>query len=341
MQLLLDKGAAVDAVLKDSHTALIIAAQQGHEAVVKLLLDKGAAVDAVLWDGHTALIIAAQQGHEAVAKLLLDKGAAVDVVSKLLGDTALILAAQNGHEAVAALLLDKGAVVDAATKDSAAAARLEDLNDGCPGGGRVDSADVGRAGGPRGGAARQGRGGRQGTQGRPYRADRRRAEGHAAVAKVLDDKGAALRTSAVKQRLCGVECGDGRVAQSMRIAARRPACSSAGVMLSCCCSCCIVLQVFLSGVAHAITGGAATRWGRRVSDVDFRAGRFASAARAFFLRVVTLVTTFSGLSSNYITRRLWILIVKRTSKITRKTNLRASSRFRRYVVQAGRGVLRL
>ena len=47
-KLLLDKGAAVDAVLKDGHTALIIAAQQGHEAVVKLLLDKGAAVDAVL-----------------------------------------------------------------------------------------------------------------------------------------------------------------------------------------------------------------------------------------------------------------------------------------------------
>ena len=56
------------------------AAQKGHEAVVQLLLDKGAAVDAVLKDGHTALIIAAQQGHEAVVKLLLDKGAAVDAV---------------------------------------------------------------------------------------------------------------------------------------------------------------------------------------------------------------------------------------------------------------------
>ena len=66
--LLLDKGAVVDAATKDGATArrgsristtacpggeygwtaLMWAAQEGHEAVVKLLLDKGAAVDAVL-----------------------------------------------------------------------------------------------------------------------------------------------------------------------------------------------------------------------------------------------------------------------------------------------------
>ena len=49
--------------------------------MAKLLLDKGAAVDVVSkLLGDTALILAAQNGHEAVAALLLDKGAAVDAV---------------------------------------------------------------------------------------------------------------------------------------------------------------------------------------------------------------------------------------------------------------------
>ena len=54
-KLLLDKGAAVDAVKKDGWTALMWAANKGHAAVARLLLDKGAAVDAAEEDGSTAL----------------------------------------------------------------------------------------------------------------------------------------------------------------------------------------------------------------------------------------------------------------------------------------------
>jgi len=153
-----------------------------------------------------------------VAKLLLDKGAAVDVVSKLLGDTALILAAQNGHEAVAALLLDKGAVVDAATKDGATARRGSRISTtACPGGEYGWTALMW--------AAQEGHEAvvklllDKGAAVDKALKDGHTAliiaaqKGHAAVAKVLLDKGAALRTShAVKQRLCSVECGDGRVA---------------------------------------------------------------------------------------------------------------------------------
>ena len=54
-KLLLDKGAAVDVVSKLlGDTALILAAQNGHEAVAALLLDKGAVVDAATKDGATA-----------------------------------------------------------------------------------------------------------------------------------------------------------------------------------------------------------------------------------------------------------------------------------------------
>ena len=70
MRLLLEKGADVKATDRDGRTALIWAAQDGHEAVVRLLLEKGADVEAKDRDGRTALIWAAQGGHEAVVRLL-------------------------------------------------------------------------------------------------------------------------------------------------------------------------------------------------------------------------------------------------------------------------------
>ena len=265
-----------------------------------------------------------------MAKLLLDKGAAVDVVSKLLGDTALILAAQNGHEAVAALLLDKGAVVDAATKDGATARRGSRISTtACPGGEYGWTALMW--------AAQEGHEAvvklllDKGAAVDKALKDGHTAliiaaqKGHAAVAKVLLDKGAALRTShAVKQRLCSVECGDGRVAAvDEDCRARRPtACSSAGVMLSCCCSCCIVLQFFLSACRPRVCGRVwRTRCrrrgalGRRVSDawIFFACGPFLPALHVRFFPTRGNFGNhifFWGLGSNYITRRLWILIVE-------------------------------
>ena len=296
-----------------------------------------------------------------MAKLLLDKGAAVDVVSKLLGDTALILAAQNGHEAVAALLLDKGAVVDAATKDGATARRGSRISTtACPGGEYGWTALMW--------AAQEGHEAvvklllDKGAAVDKALKDGHTAliiaaqKGHAAVAKVLLDKGAALRTShAVKQRLCSVECGDGRVAAvDEDCRARRPtACSSAGVMLSCCCSCCIVLQFFLSACRPRVCGRVwRTRCrrrgalGRRVSDawIFFACGPFLPALHVrFSLRVVTLVTTFF-LGS-------WFQLYHKKALDSDSGNVPPKSPgrlpcaplldFRRYVVQAGRGVLRL
>jgi len=75
---LLDSG-KVDEDSKDrcDRTALSLAAQKGHEAVVKLLLDSGKVdVDSKDSDGLTPLWWAAQNGHEAVVKLLLDSGKA-------------------------------------------------------------------------------------------------------------------------------------------------------------------------------------------------------------------------------------------------------------------------
>ena len=103
VQLLLDKGADVEAKSNSSLTALICAAEEGHKSVVQLLLDKGTDVKAEDNDSWTALICAAEEGHEAIVQLLLDKGA--DVTAKdNTGSTALMLAAKRGHEAVVQLL---------------------------------------------------------------------------------------------------------------------------------------------------------------------------------------------------------------------------------------------
>jgi ankyrin repeat protein len=56
--------------------------------MVQLLLEKGADVDAKADDGGTALYRAAGSGHEAVVRLLLEKGAYFDV--KIADDAAVL-----------------------------------------------------------------------------------------------------------------------------------------------------------------------------------------------------------------------------------------------------------
>ena len=116
-QLLLQHGADVAAAEDDGTTALMWAALGGHEAVARLLLQHGADVAAAEDDGSTALMFAALGGHAAVAHLLLQHGADVNVAVSNDGTTALTRAALGGHEAVAQLLLQHGADVAAAMND--------------------------------------------------------------------------------------------------------------------------------------------------------------------------------------------------------------------------------
>ena len=81
----------------------------------KLLLEKGAEVDPKDSYGRPPLLLAAENGHEAVVRLLLDKGAKVDS-EDIYGQTLLPWVAQSGHQAIVTLLLENGAEVD--SKDS-------------------------------------------------------------------------------------------------------------------------------------------------------------------------------------------------------------------------------
>ena len=78
-------------------TALIWAAGNGHEAIVRLLLNKAADVDVQDEFGETALFKAALNGHENTVGLLLEKGADIDIKNKH-GVTALLIAARFGYE---------------------------------------------------------------------------------------------------------------------------------------------------------------------------------------------------------------------------------------------------
>jgi ankyrin repeat protein len=112
VKLLLDKGADVNVKGGAYGNALQAASEGGHEAVVKLLLENGADVNAQGGEYGNALKAASEGGHEAVVKLLLENGADVNAQGGEYGN-ALQAASEGGHEAVVKLLLDKGADVNA------------------------------------------------------------------------------------------------------------------------------------------------------------------------------------------------------------------------------------
>ena len=76
---------------------LVEAAYTGNLSKVRALLRKGIDVDAKDSVGATALMIASQNGYEAIVQTLLAKGAKIDHQNKQ-GATALIIASQNGRE---------------------------------------------------------------------------------------------------------------------------------------------------------------------------------------------------------------------------------------------------
>lgn len=92
-------------------TTLHLAAERGHEKVVRLLLDQGANIDAWNKYGWTALHFAAENGHEAVARILLRRGANIHLKSTS-GRTALHHAAEKGWEEIVRMLFLEGADVN-------------------------------------------------------------------------------------------------------------------------------------------------------------------------------------------------------------------------------------
>ncbi len=109
-QFLLANGADVDARNPKSsdRTALHLAAEGGHKAIVELLISYKANVRAADRNGFSPLHLAAQHGFRGVIETLLAHGA--DVNAKTLsGAIPLHFAAANGFKSIAEVLLANGA----------------------------------------------------------------------------------------------------------------------------------------------------------------------------------------------------------------------------------------
>ena len=112
VQMLLDKGADVNAQGGNLGNALQAASTGGHNQVVQILLDKGADVNAFGGRYGNALRAASSRGHNQVVQILLDKGADVNAQGGHYGN-ALRAASEGGHEKVVQMLLDSGADINA------------------------------------------------------------------------------------------------------------------------------------------------------------------------------------------------------------------------------------
>lgn len=112
MQLLMDKGAEVNAKNTFLSTALIWAAADPRKA--KMLIDRGADVNAASKLGHTPLLVAALSDPSiATVKLLLAKGANIKAADNA-KKTALYMATNGNDMATIRLLIDAGLDVNAA-----------------------------------------------------------------------------------------------------------------------------------------------------------------------------------------------------------------------------------
>ena len=86
------------------HTPLITAASRGHPEVLELLLMKGASIQATNNSHNTPLHLAALLGHKAAVELLLEKGASTEAKNEQ-GNTPLVSAAASGRTGVVGVLL--------------------------------------------------------------------------------------------------------------------------------------------------------------------------------------------------------------------------------------------
>jgi ankyrin repeat protein len=116
LNLLLDAGAAVNAVTDLGITPLYLASRNGNGAIVNRLLSARANPNLQLPTGESPLMAAARAGSTVAVKALLAAGAQVNATESEQKQTALMWAVAARRADVAKLLVESGADINARTK---------------------------------------------------------------------------------------------------------------------------------------------------------------------------------------------------------------------------------
>ncbi|MFB3896336.1 MAG: ankyrin repeat domain-containing protein [bacterium] len=124
VNLLLARGANVNAKTNTGYTALMAAGMRGQTEVAKALIAKGAEVNARTDTGLTPLMLPARLGYTSLVKELVEHGAEINEQKNEYRMTPLMLAAMKGNTEVVQFLVDKGAKVDLKNKDGETALML-------------------------------------------------------------------------------------------------------------------------------------------------------------------------------------------------------------------------
>ncbi|KAJ1561147.1 Leucine-rich repeat-containing protein 34 [Nowakowskiella sp. JEL0078] len=112
MEILLDRGEALEATDSESNTPLHIASKKKSYNCVELLLKRGANIEAKGVEGRTPIFFAIYEQDLQMISLLLDHGAAIEATNEY-GDQPLIVACVLGYADVVKLLASRGANVEA------------------------------------------------------------------------------------------------------------------------------------------------------------------------------------------------------------------------------------
>lgn len=112
LEILLHRGADIDAASKTNNTAVMVAASSGFLATVKLLVDNGANVNLVDRLGHTVFSYACMCRNERLVDYLV-RCDGLDIDGANLGDRAPVyLTVSKGYDAALGVLLERGASPD-------------------------------------------------------------------------------------------------------------------------------------------------------------------------------------------------------------------------------------